>query len=214
MASFAQVQHGELIPRLLTLLAARSGSPTVMSDLAQALQINHATARNYLSYLDTVFLTSRLPPWSSNLTSRHTKTPKVFPTDSGLAAHLLQVDQDALTQPGHPTMGTLVETFVFAELTRLLAASDDLGASLYYYRDSDKREVDFVLERRNGQVVGVEVKAAATVGRDDFRHLRWLRQQLGDRFVGGYVIYLGPETLPFGEGMAALPLSAMWHHQS
>ena len=211
VASFAQVQHGELIPRLLGMLAARAGGQTVISDLAKDLQLNHATVRNYLSYLDTVFLAGRVPPWSANLNAKLVKTPKVFPTDSGLAAHLLQVDVDAVAAPGHPTTGTLVETFVYAELTRLLAGSD-LGATLYFYRDRDGREIDFVLERRNGQAVAIEVKAASTVGPEDFRHLRWLADRLGDRFVGGYVLYLGSQTHPFGDRMMALPLSTLWHH--
>lgn len=212
VASFAHIQHGDLVPRLLGMLASRAGGQTVISNLAKDLQLNHATARNYLSYLDTVFLTGRLPPWSSNLNAKLVKTPKVFPTDSGLAAHLLQVDAEALAAPGNATAGVLTETFVFAELTRLLAASDS-GASMYFYRDRDGREVDFVLEKRNGQVVGIEVKASATVGTEDFRHLRWLADRLGDRFAGGYVLYLGSATVPFGERFVALPVSALWHHR-
>ena len=211
VASFAQIQHGDLIPRLLGILAARAGGQTVISDLAKDLQLNNVTIRNYLSYLDTVFLTGRLSPWSSNLNAKLVKTPKVFPTDSGLAAHLLQVDMEALAAPGHPATGTLVETFVYAELTRLLAAGD-LGAALYFYRDRDGREIDFLLERRNGQVVAIEVKASSTVGAQDFRHLRWLADRLGDRFAGGYVLHLGTQTHPFGDRMMALPLSAMWHN--
>lgn len=211
IASFAQVQHGDYVPRLLGMLAARAGGQTVVSDLAKDLQLNHVTVRNYLRYLDTVFLAGRLPPWSANLNTRLVKTPKLYPTDSGLAAHLLQVDVDAVAAPGHPLAGRLTETFVFAELTRLLAAGD-LGATAYFYRDRDGREVDFVLERRNGQLVGIEVKASATVGPDDFRHLRWLADRTGDRFAGGYVLHLGQQTHPFGERMLALPVSAMWHH--
>jgi predicted AAA+ superfamily ATPase len=211
VASFAHIQHGELIPRLLGMLAARAGGQTVISDLAKDLQLNHVTVRQYLRYLDTVFLTGRVPPWSSNLNAKLVKTPKVLPTDSGLAAHLLQVDVDALAAPGHPTTGVLVETFVYAELIRLLAASD-LGATLYFYRDRAGREIDFLLERRNGQTVAIEVKATSTVGPEDFRHLRWLADRLGDRFGGGYVLYLGSQTHPIGEHMMALPLSAMWHH--
>jgi uncharacterized protein len=211
VASFAQIRHGELIPRLLGMIAARAGGQTVVSDLAGDLRLSHATVRNYLGYLDTVFLTGRLPAWSSNLNAKLVKTPKVFPTDSGLAAHLLQIDVDALAAPGHPTTGLLVETFVHAELTRLLATSD-LAASLYYYRDRDGREVDFLLERRNGQIVAIEVKASATVGPGDIRHLRWLADKLGDRFVGGYILHLGTQTHPLGDRMMALPLSAMWHH--
>lgn len=211
VASFAQIQHGELIPRLLAMLAVRAGGQTVISDLARDLQLNHATVRNYLRYLDTVFLTGRVPAWSTNLNAKLVKTAKVFPTDAGLAAHLLQVDVDAVAAPGHPTTGLLVETFVYAELVRLLTAGD-LGATLYFYRDRDGREIDFVLERRNGQVVAIEVKAAAAVGPADFRHLRWLADRLGDRFAGGYVLHLGGQTHPFGDRMMALPLSAMWHH--
>ncbi|MQA64069.1 MAG: DUF4143 domain-containing protein [Actinophytocola sp.] len=212
VASFAQIQHGDLIPRLLGMLAARAGGQTVIANLAADLQLNHVTVRNYLRYLDTVFLTGSVPAWSSNLNARLVKTPKVFPTDSGLAAHLLQVDLDGLAAPGHPAAGILVETFVYAELTRLLAASD-LGATLYYFRDRNRREVDFLLEKRDGRVVGIEAKAASTVGPDDFRHLRWLEDRLGDRFAGGYVLYLGRQTYPLGNRMMALPLSAMWQHQ-
>jgi uncharacterized protein len=211
VASFAQIQHGDLIPRLLGMLAARAGGPTVISDLAKDLQLNHVTVRNYLRYLDTVFLTGRVPPWSTNLNAKLVKTAKVLPTDSGLAAHLLQVDVDAVTAPGHPTTGILVETFVYTELIRLLAASD-LGTTLYFYRDRDGREIDFLLERRNGQVAAIEVKATSTVRPEDFRHLRWLADRLGDRFTGGYVLHLGSQTHPFGDRMMAVPLSAMWHH--
>jgi uncharacterized protein len=211
VSNFAQLQHGELIPRLLGMLAARAGGQTVISDLAKDLRLNHVTVRNYLRYLDTVFLTGRVSPWSSNLNAKLVKTPKVFPTDSGLAAHLLQVEVDAMAAPGHPGAGRLVETFVYAELVRLLAAGD-LGATLHFYRDRDGREVDFLLERRNGQVVAIEVKASSTVGPEDFRHLRWLADQLGDRFAGGYVLYLGNRAHPTGSKMMTLPLSAMWHH--
>lgn len=211
VGSFAQVQHGDVIPRLLAMVAARAGSPVVIADLATGLQLNQTTVRNYLTYLDTVFLTGRLLPWSSNLTVRQVKTPKIYATDPGLAAHLLQVDADALV-PGHPAAGILTETFVFAELTRLLATGDT-GATLHFYRDREGREVDFLLEKRDGRIVAIEVKSSATVTFNDFRHLRWLRGQLGDRFAAGYVLYLGAETYHFGDDMMALPLSAMWHHR-
>lgn len=212
IASFAQIQATDLLPRMLGMVASRAGSQVVLSDLAKSLEINHATARNYLAYLDAVFLTAQVPPWSSNLTAKYVKSPKIYPTDSGLAAHLLGTDASALAQPGSPTAGALTENFVFAELTRLLSTSE-FGATLYFYRDRDGREIDFVLERRDGTIVGIEVKTAATVGAKDFRHLRWLADQLGDRFRGGYVLYLGSATLPFSDGMAALPLSSLWHHR-
>jgi hypothetical protein len=211
VGSFAQVRHAESVPRLLSMLAARSGGTTVVADLATGLQLNQATVRDYLTYLETVFLTARIAPWLSNLTARQVKTPKTYVTDPGLAAHLLQVDVEALASPGSPAAGPTTETFVHAELSRLLAAGDT-GATVHFYRDRDGREVDFLLEKRNGRLVGLEVKAAATVRPSDFRHLRWLRDALGDRFAGGYVVHLGRDSLAFGDGLAAIPLSAMWHH--
>lgn len=208
---FAQIQATDLIPRLLGMLAARAGSQTVVSDLAKSLEINHATARSYLTYLETVFLTALLPPWSSNLTAKYVKSPKVYPTDSGLAAHLLGVDAETLRKPDHACTGILTETFVFAELTRLLAISD-IAITLSYYRDRDGHEIDFIMERRDGRVVGLEVKPAATVANSDFRHLRWLADRLGDRLVGGYVLYLGSRVRSLGDRMTALPLSALWGH--
>jgi hypothetical protein len=212
IASFAEVQHGEVVPRLLALIAARAGSTAVIADLARGAELAHLTTRNYLAYLDTVFLIGRASAWGTNLSAKAARTPKTYITDSGLGAYLLDVDERALRRLGHPALGGLVETFVYNELTRLLAASDG-GTAIRYLRDRDGREVDFVLEKRSGQVVGIEVKASSTVTASDFRHLRWLRERIGDRLAGGYVLHLGPETGSFGDGMAVLPLSAMWHHQ-
>lgn len=208
--SFANIQRGEVVPRLLTLVAARAGSTLSPSDLAQAVELNQRTVRSYLTYLDTVFLLGQVPAWGTNLSTKAARTPKAYITDPGLAAYLLEVDAEALGELGHPALGGLVETFVFTELTRLLSMAD-VAAGIRYFRDRNGREIDFILERRNGQVVGLEVKASSTVTNADFRHLRWLKEQLGDRFVAGYVLHLGPETGSFGDGLAVLPLSAMWH---
>ncbi len=209
VAEFADVRHANLLPQLLRLVAARSGSNLVLSELAKSLELNHATVRDYLGYLDIVYLTAKLPTWSTSLTAKSIKTPKAYVTDSGLTASLLGADFEAVSAPGHPLAGPLVETFAFTELTRQLTVSS-IRAGLHFYRDRDGREIDFVLERRDGAVVAIEVKASATVRSDSFKHLHWLRDRIGDRFRAGYVLYLGEETVPFGPDMAALPVSALW----
>lgn len=209
VASFADVRHLSTVPRLLRIVAARSGSGLVVTDISQSLGIAQPTVRDYLGYLDIVYLTSRLPVWSNNLTSRLTKTPKAYVTDAGLAASLVGADVQAVAQPGHQLSGMLTETFVFTELTRQLATSS-VRADLSYYRDREGREVDFVLERRDGSVVGIEVKASGSVRSDAFSHLAWMRDKLGERFKAGYVVYLGEHVRPFGDRLAALPLSALW----
>jgi uncharacterized protein len=81
---------------------------------------------------------------------------------------------------------------------------------LYHYRDRDGVEVDGILERASGEVVGIEVKAAETVRADDFKGLQHLANKLGDRWVAGFVLYAGQETLPFGDRLRALPITALW----
>ena len=75
---------------------------------------------------------------------------------------------------------------------------------LFHYRDK-QREVDVILERHSGEVAGVEVKAAATPTSADFAGLRYLREKLDSRFKAGVVLYLGTDTLPFGEHLVPEP---------
>jgi uncharacterized protein len=115
----------------------------VHADIARDLSMRPDTVRNYLAYLDIVFLTNTVPAWSGSLTSKITRTPEVFVTDSGLAAHMLRATADSLRTTGHPALGGLVETFVLAELVKLRAASD-AGCTIYHLRDRDGAEVDFL----------------------------------------------------------------------
>jgi uncharacterized protein len=138
---------------LLGLVAARAGSPMMIADLARSADLDRATVRHSLTYLDTVFLTTEVLPWSTNLTSRLSKTPEIFLTDTGLAAHLLGASESDLRRVGHPALGGLVETFVHAELMKLATVSE-VPVSIWQFRDKDVREVDFVLEGPGGSVVG------------------------------------------------------------
>jgi hypothetical protein len=104
----------------------------------------------------------------------------------------------------------MVENFVLSELARQLTWSDE-RVSLYHYRTRDGVEIDAVLETADGRVVGIEVKAGATVHGEDLAGLRHLATRLGPRFVAGYVLYTGQQTLSFGDRLLALPLDALWH---
>jgi hypothetical protein len=90
------------------------------------------------------------------------------------------------------------------------ATWSDTRIELFQYRTKDQAEVDVVLENRQGKVVGIEVKAASTVGQDDFRGLQHLAQRLGNDFVVGLVLYTGQQTLSFGPRLRAMPVSAIW----
>lgn len=193
---------------LIRLLAARSGQLLVASSVGDDAGISQATALRYISLLEEVFLIKRIPAWSRNISTRVGRTPKVAFVDSGIAANLLGADARSLIRPGGP-FGALLEGFVVMELARQ-ATWSQTRAELFHYRTKDQVEVDAVLESRRGKVVGIEVKAASTVGQEDFRGLHHLAQRLSDDFVAGLVLYTGQQTLSFGQRLRAMPVSALW----
>ncbi|MFI7443735.1 ATP-binding protein [Nonomuraea indica] len=194
--------------RLLNVLCGRMGSLVVVDNIGQGLGLPRSTVKRYIDLLEVVYVIRRIPAWSSNVTTRAVVTPKLLVVDSGLGAHLAGFSPSRVADVTAP-VGPLLENFVLGELARQLTWAEE-PVRLYHYRDRDGVEVDGILERASGEVVGIEVKAAETVRADDFKGLRHLARRLGDRFVAGYVLYAGQESLPFGDRMRALPLAALW----
>lgn len=198
------------LPRLLRMIAARSGSGMVWSSLANDAGMPRTTLDPYVRLLETLFLIHPLPAWNTNLTSREVKQPKVFLLDTGLAAGLLGVTPDAMAPTvSNSPAGGLLEGLVVGEMRRQLGWSAQ-RARLYHYRDQRGAEVDVVCEAPDGRVIGIEVKAAATVQPKDLTGLALLREKLQDQFVGGYVLYTGPTARMVADRVTALPIDALW----
>lgn len=197
------------ISDLLHLVAARSGEIFEPYAFGRELEMDGKTARAYAAALERLFILRSLPAWSTNLGARVTGRPKTHLADTGLLAFLLGADADAfLRDRSGQLAGRLLESFVVNEVLRQATwAARPVRAS--HYRDSRGREVDLVLERGTS-VVGIEVKAATTVDRGDARHLAYLRDRLGDRFVHGFVVYTGSVALPLGDRLQAIPAAALW----
>jgi uncharacterized protein len=203
-------RRAEQLPKLLRLLAARTANELVLTQIhADAGFASRITTDDYVGFLTMTYLVCTVPAWSTNVTSKVKRHPKIHVCDSGLASHLLGKDVDALLRPDDQSRGPLVESFTVNELRRQLTWSDT-SAALRHYRDRDGTEVDIILEHSDGRVVGIEVKAAATVEAKDFKALSLLRNRLGDEFVHGYILYCGDRPLPFGERLTAVPLSMLW----
>jgi uncharacterized protein len=209
VAELALIERRGELRRLLALLAGRSGGLLVPNALAIQSGIPRSTLTRYLELLSAVFLVKQIPAWSSGHTQRAIGTPKLTYVDSGIACHLLGQDTTRLGEPGGAA-GAMVENFVLMELARQLTWNE-VRASLFHYRTKDKVEVDAVLESADGRIVAIEVKAGATVRTEDLAGLRHLADRVGPRFVAGYVLYTGGQTLPFGEKLRALPIDALWH---
>jgi uncharacterized protein len=198
------------LPTLIRLLAAHTASTVTKATLSRESGIPETTLPPYLDLLETLYLVQRVPAWSNNLAGRVAKAPKLALLDSGLAARLLNVSAASLAANMHPDpAGQLIETFVLAELRKQLPHSETMP-TLFHWRDRTGPEVDAVLEAPDGRIVGIEVKASATVGATDFKWLRLLRDKTQHRFVGGLVLYTGKSPLPWGDRLAGIPLSTLW----
>ena len=204
----ARISSLDAIPKILQLAAVQSAQLLNMSGIAAPFQISRQTVAAYFSLLQNIFLIDVLPAWHSNRGKRLIKTPKVHMSDTGLAAALLGVTYSQL-ESNRSLLGHLLESFVYNELRRQ-AGWVDVDLNFYHFRDKDKYEVDIVIEQSGGGIIGVEVKAAATVLEKDFRGLQRLRSTVGKSWQTGVVLYDGEMVLPFGEQMYAVPISALW----
>ncbi len=198
----------DTLPRLLAAAAAQTARLTNVADLAGPFQVSRPTIRDYLTLLERVFLVEQLQPWHSNRLSRLVKTPKLHLCDTGLAAALLRLDAAGVAR-NRNMLGPLLETFVVQELRRMASWQAE-PIEFFHFRDKDGVEVDLVLERGAHELAGIEIKAAATVTQADFRGLRKLQAAAGARFCSGVVLYDGERALPFGPGLYAVPLRALW----
>jgi len=193
-------------------LAGLSGNLLKYASVGNALELNDKLVKSYVEILDLMFIVRRVPAYLKNRAKRlAARMPKIHYIDTGLACHLLGIrDEDQLLTSQY--YGSLLESLVYMECCKQTSwAREEIG--IYHFRDNRKHEVDMVLERTNGQIIGVEVKASASVKSHDFKGLSVLAELSGGAFEQGILFYTGQEVLPFKQGektFYALPISLFW----
>lgn len=210
----SRVRQRALLPRLLTRLAGQTASLLNIAQAARTLNMEARTAESYTKLLEAVFLIHRLPAWGTTVGSKAGATAKIHVIDSGLAAHLLRLSEAKLsnrTPAALAEFGHLLETFVVNELLKQVSWLEDV-VTAGHWRTRDGAEVDLVLERSDGGVAGVEVKAGSRVQGPDVRHLAALADRLGDAWLGGAVLHTGNRAFTIDEqrGIHVLPLDRLW----
>jgi predicted AAA+ superfamily ATPase len=204
----AGIEKLDQLPRFLRALAQTAGQMCNYTQLGGHVGLDGKTVSRYVGVFEQMYLLKRIDVWARNRLNRVIKTPKLQFIDSGLLATLLDLTAEE-TQQDRTRFGNALESFVFGELLKhTTTASGDYR--LMYYRDADKFEVDVVIENAAGQLVGVEVKAAATVKESDLRGLKKMASLAVRQFKMGVLLYDGTETMPLAEGIWAAPLSTLW----
>ena len=208
VSEIATVGKHDEMSRLIDHVAASAGQLLNLSRLGSQLGVDGKTVDRWLALLEHMFLIRRIRAWHRNELKRLVKTPKLQFLDSGLLAALRRVGT-ADIEKDRRKLGPLLECLAHAEL--LKAASLSLEATaMSHYRDKDQVEVDLVLERSPGQVVGIEVKANASVRPRDFQGLARLQSAAGERFACGIVLHDGDRIQRTAPRLFAMPVDMLW----
>ncbi|MGH8931419.1 MAG: ATP-binding protein [Egibacteraceae bacterium] len=195
--------------RYLQACAANTAGVPEHKTLYEAAQINRLTAVGYDRLLAALLIVDLLPAWSTNRLARLGSAPKRHLVEPALLGPLLGVDATGVLRDPD-LLGRLLDSFVLAQLRPELTVSER-APRLYHLRQRDGRhEIDLIIEFADGKIIGIEVKAAASVTRSDARHLMWLRDQLGERLVCGLVLHAGPHIYPLDDKIHAAPICSLW----
>ena len=197
------------LQRYLEAYAINSGRVVQHKTVYDAAGISRKTALSYDALLRDLMVVNELPAWSTNRLKRLSRAPRRCMVDSGLLGGILRVGIDEVMASGD-LLGAMIETFVIAQLQAQSAVSGTRYRLSHLRERGGRREVDVIAELAGGRVVGVEIKAAASVGRSDARHLSWLSETMQERFAGGVVLHTGRDTFELGDRILAAPVSTLW----
>lgn len=210
LKDIANIRRQGAIKQLLGILAAWSGKYMDISGICSKLPVTRGTLENYINILEALYLFERAGPWLRTDYDRVGRRDKIYATDTGLMASILNWRVEDVLLDSDKS-GKIVETLVFNELAALMGTG--YKYSLYQYRDRKDREIDFIIENEQGQLLGIEVKSGSSFASDDCRHMVWFRNNIvPDKPFTGIVLHAGEDTLPLGKDMYAVPVAALWEN--
>jgi predicted AAA+ superfamily ATPase len=161
---------------LVHVLAAWSGKFMDLSAIGSGLSIRRPTIESYINALETLYLVERVDPWTRTDYARIGIRSRLFMVDSSLMASLLRWKMDQVRFDPDRS-GKLIETYAFNEIMAQVDAGDG-RYELFHYRDREKREIDFLIERENSALLGIEIKAGSAISKSDFKHMKWFQKNL------------------------------------
>ena len=201
-----EIRKLDILHDIAEWLLAHSSKFFEVSELGAKAGVSKATVENYIATLKAMYLFDEVRPWSKSDYGRLGKRSKFFASDSALLPSILGWTEESIYIDDDKS-GKLIETWAYQNLASL--ADLNIDYEIFQYRDSLKREIDFIVERADGAMLGIEVKSGSSIGAADFKHLKWFAKNLAKGEFTGIVLYAGPDVLRFGEGFYAVPLAAL-----
>jgi len=187
----------------LRAVASRTGCLLNYQNISSDVGIDHRTARKWMETLVRAGLVYILQSYHPNISRRIVKAPKIFFLDTGLAAYLTKWDSPVVLMEG-ALAGSILETFVFAEILKSYWHSGK-EESIYFFRDRNGREIDFLIEK-NGTLYPIEVKKTASPNTCDFKNFSTLKDLPSIKVGTGAVVCLYPAVVPIGKDVLSIPL--------
>lgn len=169
------------------------------TSIANSIGVADKTVAKYIQILEALYIIKLIPAYSNNLLKRVIKSPKVHFIDTGLASYLLNASLDASMMGKNEFLGNLVESFVYSELIKH-GSYANVNTDIYHFRDQQKKEVDFVLEAENGDVVAIEVKSGSNIKSEYFKGLVAVAETMKSRRFKGILFFSGDRVLPYKIG--------------
>jgi len=198
----ANIRNLDKFINMYRLCMIRSGNMFNKNELQKEAGLDNRTFDSYFAVMEHTYQIQKLQPFFKNQLKRLIKTPKIYATDTGILNHLLQIYSIGEFENSH-YKGDIVETFVYDELLKAnSSAFEKIG--LFYYRTSDKKEIDFILDYGQ-KIIAIEIKASKSVSKSDFRHIYHLQKEILSLFDKGIVLYGGDRFLKLDKNMYAVP---------
>ena len=188
--------------RFLRTIAARTGQLLNYSDIARDVDIDHKTAKAWLSVLETSGLVYLLQPYHNNITKRIIKTPKMYFLDTGLCSYLTQWGAATSLEAGAMS-GAILETYMFSEILKSYWHNGKTP-HFYYYRDTDQKEVDLIIETGDA-LYPIEFKKTANPSKTASKHFHLL-EKMGKKVGHGAVVCFVEKPVPLSREVTAVPV--------
>ena len=208
----SNLRQGDKLRALLDRLAGQTAQVLNVTKVADDVGLTRQTAESFISLLEKVFLVHRLEAWGTTLIARTLSKPKVHVLDTAVAAVLMRLTPEKLATldaTASKEFGHLVETFAVGELSKQASWIEGI-TGIGHWRHHDGDEVDLIIEREDGGILGFEMKAGGRVPGPELKGLINLRDRLGDRFLGGIALYLGKHSYTYADRIHVAPLDRLW----